>query len=254
AGIHIVPTSPYWRLHTISYRNHRKITVVDGIVGYTGGMNIGQEHIDGGKGFELWRDTQVRIVGDGVSILQAVFMVDWHNAAGENLFDSRYFPLSSTEEVEPDTAKGTGALQILTSGPDSRWAAIRQLYFFMIVTAQKHVYLQSPYFIPDATIAEALRSAALAGVDVKVMISGRPSGNPLPDWAGRTFMAEIIGSGVQVLLYDGGYLHAKTIAIDSRICSVGSANIDIRSFSINYELNAVLYDAALTRRLERDFE
>ena len=145
-------------------------------------------------------------------------------------------------------------VQILTSGPDSQWAAIRQLYAFMIASAQDHVFVQSPYFIPDATLAEALRTAALAGVDVRVMISARPSGNPLPDWAGNTYMADIVASGVRVFRYERGYLHAKTITVDSRVCSIGSANIDIRSFSINYELNAVLYSERLTRQLESDFQ
>ena len=159
AGVNIEPSSPAWQLHTLSYRNHRKITVVDGAIGYTGGMNIGQEHIDGGKGFTLWRDTQVRFVGETAAALQAVFMVDWYNAVGENLFAPAYFP---PEAVEPEI--GDVSVQILTSGPDSRWAAIRQLYSNMIVTAEEHVYLQSPYFILDASIAEALRSAAMSGV------------------------------------------------------------------------------------------
>lgn len=254
AGVGTAPTSPYWRLHTISYRNHRKITVVDGVVGYTGGMNIGQEHVDGGKEFDFWRDTQVRITGEAASTLQAIFMVDWHNAVGENLFDKAYFPVSSTDASALHALPDEGVpVQLLTSGPDSRWAAIRQLYFFMIATAQRHVYLQSPYFIIDASLAEAFRAAALAGVDVKVMLSARPSGDPVPEWAGNTFMAEIVSAGVKIYLYEKGYLHAKTISVDSEICSIGSTNIDIRSFSINYELNAVLYDVELARELERDF-
>lgn len=248
AGIRMVPTSPLSQLHTLAYRNHRKITVVDGSIGYTGGMNIGQEHLDGGDGFTSWRDTQLRIVGDAAVLLEAVFMVDWFNATGEDLF--------STARGGDAAARVTGdvPVQILTSGPDSRWAAIRQLYGSMIVSAQRRVFLQSPFFLPDATVAEALRAAALSGVDVRVMVSARPSGNRLPDWAGNTFIADIVASGVRVFLYRKGYLHAKTISIDSEVCSVGSANLDLRSFSINYELNAVLYDADLARRLESDFE
>jgi cardiolipin synthase len=249
AGIRMAPTSPLYRLHTISYRNHRKITVVDGSIGYTGGMNIGQEHLSGGEGFNFWRDTQLRIVGEAAALLQAVFMVDWYNSVRENLFSATYFPTSATE-----SAGGDVPVQILTSGPDSQWAAIRQLYSFMIVSAKRHVFLQSPFFIPDATIAEALRTAALSGVDVKVMLSARPSGNRLPDWAGNTYIADIVTAGVRVFLYEKGYLHAKTISIDSEICSIGSANIDIRSFSINYEINAVLYSKRLAKELEEDFE
>ena len=248
AGIRMAPTSPLWRLHTISYRNHRKITVVDGRIGYTGGMNIGKEHLDGGKGFDSWRDTQVRIVGEGAAVLQIVFLVDWYNAVRENLFDPAYFPPAATEPSEGDVP-----VQILTSGPDSQWAGIRQLYFFMIVSAQHRVCLQSPYFILDASIAEALKAAALSGVEVKVMLSARPSGDPVPAWAGNTYILDVVRAGVRVFLYEKGYLHAKTISVDGKVCSVGSANIDIRSFSINYELNAVFHDVRLAAELEAAF-
>lgn len=225
AGIRIAPTAPLWRFHTISYRNHRKITVVDGAIGYTGGMNIGREHLSGGKGFRSWRDTQVRIAGEGATALQAVFMVDWYNAVRENLFSSAYFQTFATEPTETDVP-----VQILTSGPDTQWAAIRQLYFFMIMSARRRVRIQSPYFILDASIAEALKSAALAGVDVRVMLSARASGDPVPGWAGNTFIMDVVRAGVRVFLYEKGYLHAKAISVDSDICSIGSTNIDIRRF------------------------
>jgi cardiolipin synthase len=124
----------------------------------------------------------------------------------------------------------------------------------MIVAAQRHVRLQSPFFIPDATVAEALATAAMSGVDVRLMVSARPSGNKLPDWAGNTYLADVADAGVRVFLYEQGYLHAKTISIDTEICSIGSTNIDIRSFSIDYELNAVLYDRRLARELEEAFD
>jgi cardiolipin synthase len=249
AGVRMAPTSPPYQLHTISYRNHRKITVIDGQIGYTGGMNIGREQLDGGEGFDYWRDTQVRLLGESVAILQSIFMVDWYNAARENLFYAKYFPAGAA-----DPAEGDIPVQILTSGPDSQWAGIRQLYASMIASAHKHVYIQSPFFIPDITIAEALRTAALSGIDVKLMLSARPSGNRLPDWAGNTYIADIVESGARVFLYEKGYLHAKTISIDSQVCSIGSANIDIRSFSINYELNAVFYKEQVARDLEEDFQ
>jgi len=251
AGVRVSPTAPLWRLHTISYRNHRKITVIDGVVGYTGGMNIGKEHLSGGEGFDVWRDTQVRIAGEGAAMLQAVFMVDWYNAVKENLFSAAYFPKGATAELEEG---GDTPVQILVSGPDSRWAAIRQLYFAMITTAKRRVFLQSPYFILDASLAEALSAAALAGVDVRVMLTARASGDPVPGWAGNTFIMDVVGAGVRVFMYEKGYLHAKTISVDSEICSIGSANIDIRSFSINYEITAVLYSRAHAAELEADFE
>jgi cardiolipin synthase len=124
----------------------------------------------------------------------------------------------------------------------------------MIATAQRRVFLQSPYFILDASLAEALSAAALAGVDVRVMLTARASGDPIPGWAGNTFIMDVVRAGVRVFMYEKGYLHAKTISVDSEICSIGSANIDIRSFSINYEINAVLYSRAHAAELEADFE
>jgi cardiolipin synthase len=265
AGVHMAPVSALWRLHTLSYRNHRKIAVIDGRIGYVGGMNIGQEHLDGGTGFDRWRDTQVRIEGDGSTVLQVVFMIDWYNATAEDLFAVERFPLlrrqvreaaarsDARADAEPRAARVPA--QILTSGPDSEWRAIRQLYFAMIVSAQRRVTLQSPFFILDATIAEALKSAALSGVRVQVMVSARGDGpNQAPYWAANTYMAEVAAAGVEVYLYEAGYLHAKTISIDGEVCSIGSANLDIRSFSINYEINAVLYDDALACELEAAFE
>jgi cardiolipin synthase len=178
-----------------------------------------------------------------------VFAVDWYNGVREDLFSAAYFPADAT-----DPAGGDVPVQILTSGPDSQWAAIRQLYALMIVSAQRHVYMQSPYFVLDVTVAEALRSAALSGIDVKVMLSARASGDKVPGWAGNTFIADTVTAGVRVFLYEKGYLHAKTISIDSDVCSIGSANIDIRSFSINYELNAVLYGERIAKELEEDFK
>jgi cardiolipin synthase A/B len=260
-GVHVAPASALWRLHTLSYRNHRKIAVVDGRVGYTGGMNIGQEHLDGGPHAASWRDTQLRIEGEGAAVLQAVFLVDWHNATGQDLFAKDHFPLlgggsgPTATPIGDEASDAVVPVQILTSGPDSQWRAIRQLYFAMIVSAQARVRLQSPYFILDATIAEALTSAALSGVDVDVMVSaGNDGPNQAPIWAANTYMAEVAAAGARVHLYELGYLHAKTLCVDGEVCSVGSANLDIRSFSINYELNAVIYDAELARELEAAFE
>ena len=259
-GVHWAPVSALYWLHTISYRNHRKIAVIDGRVGYTGGMNIAQEHIDGGPGFDRWRDTQVRLEGEAAAVLQVVFLVDWYNATGEDLFAADRFPslangLPSTPTRKSEASDGYVPVQILTSGPDSEWRAIRQLYFAMIMSAQERVRLQSPFFILDATIAEALRAAALAGITVEVMVSDRGEGlNQTPYWAANTYLAEVAAAGARVHLYGKGYLHAKTLSIDGEVCSIGSANLDIRSFSINYEINAVIYDARLSQELEAAFE
>lgn len=248
AGIRMVPFSQLWRLHTISYRNHRKIAVIDGAIGHTGGLNIGHEHVAPPKGFRIWRDTNIRVEGSAAALLQAVFAVDWHNATGEDLFQPENFP-PAPERLNDAYLP----VQITLSGPDSEWEAIRQLYFAMITSARERVYMQSPFFILDTSISEALKAAALSGVDVRVMISERGTNQYVPYWAANTYMEEIAASGATVLLYQPGYLHAKTVITDGVVCSVGSANIDIRSFSINYELNAVIYDAELSGQLEQAF-
>jgi cardiolipin synthase A/B len=245
-GVKMHPFSSVYQLHTLSYRSHRKLAILDGRVGYSGGLNMTDKHLTGPKGFSGWRDTHSRVTGEAVTILQSVFATMWTNATGENLFDERYFP-----EVEADAAGVP--IQVVSAGPDSRWETIRQAYLAMIALARHHVYLQSPFLILDTSVAEAMTTAALAGVDVRVMIA--PGGGEMsPAYrAGMTYAADMARAGVQVLLYKGAYFHSKTICVDSRICSIGSANIDIRSFSINYETNLVVYDEAVTRELEADF-
>lgn len=247
-GIDARPYSPLWRVHTISYRNHRKIVVVDGRVGYTGGLNIGDQHLEPGPRFSHWRDTHLRLEGASVLALQGVFAIDWSNATREQLLGPEYFP------PLPDPSAETVPVQLCLSGPDSEWQAVRQQYFAMIMGARRRVRVQTPFFLLDESVMEALRAAALAGVDVSVMISAGGPGQYVPYWAANTFKAEAAAAGVEVLLYEGGYLHAKTVTIDGEIASVGSGNWDIRSFSINYELNALVYDTRLARALEAAYD
>jgi cardiolipin synthase len=247
AGIRMYPFAPLYKLHTLSYRNHRKIAVIDGHVGYSGGLNLTETHLTGPKGFTGWRDTHTRVSGDAVPILQSVFATMWHNTTGENLFDEQCFP-------EIHEAQDGAPIQVVSAGPDSRWEAIRQSYLAMIALAHDHVYLQSPFLILDTSVAEALKTAALAGVDVRVMIAPMGAEFSPAYRAGRTYAAEMARAGVKVFLYQGGYFHAKTVSVDSILCSIGSANMDIRSFSINYETNLVIYDETVTRELEDDFE
>ncbi|MBP1804443.1 cardiolipin synthase [Rubellimicrobium aerolatum] len=247
-GIEMWPSSPLWRVHTISYRNHRKIAVIDGRIGYTGGLNIGEEHLKPGKGFTVWRDTHLRMTGLSVRALQRVFAVDWANATGQDLFAPEHFP-------PLDDADGDGQpVQLVTSGPDSDWRAIRTQYFGMISNARERVRVQTPYFILDASLAEALKCAALSGIDVSVMVTAGGPDQRLVYWAARTYLAEIATAGVEVLMFEGGFLHAKTVVADGWVASVGSGNWDIRSFSINYELNALVYDAAVAADLEAAYD
>ncbi len=246
-GVEVYPFSPKYKLHTLGYRNHRKIAVIDGRIGYTGGMNIGQEHLDGGKYFDCWRDTHLRVEGEAALVLQAVFATSWYTATAQKLLDPAYFPLETdVDHFLP--------VQVVASGPDTEWRAIRHLYFLMITSAAERIYIQSPFFIPDDSISEALKSAALAGVEVKVMCAPRGSTYNVPYWAANTYFKEMARAGVRVFLYQRGYFHPKTIVIDGRICSIGSANMDIRSFSINYETNAVIYDEKIAGQIEQAFQ
>lgn len=245
-GIDIFPFSPLYRLHTLSYRNHRKVAVIDGHIGYSGGLNMTQTHLTGPKGFTGWRDTHARVCGGAVPILQSVFATMWHNTTGENLFDARYFPEMSADH-------GSVPVQVVSAGPDSQWQVIRHSYLAMIALAHRHIYLQSPLLLLDTSVAEALKTAALAGLDVRIMIAPRGAELSPAYRAGMTYAADMARAGVQVLLYQDAYFHAKTICVDSRVCSIGSANMDIRSFSIAYETNLIIYDQAVSRELEADF-
>ena len=233
-------------LHTINYRNHRKIVVIDGHIGYTGGMNMGQEYIDGDFGYNCWRDTHLRIIGDGVRSLQSIFVLEWENTTHEKVFGIKYFPILKKKV-------GITKMQIAFSGPDSQWDSVKQMYFELICSAKKNIYIQTPYFVPDESLMDALKAAALSGIEVRIMLTGIPD-KKLPYWTAFTYFEELLEAGVRIFHYNKCFLHSKTIAVDSETCSVGTANFDIRSFEINYELMVVFYDRILTVKLENDFE
>lgn len=230
-----------FKLHTINYRNHRKIAVIDGKIGYTGGLNMGEEHLKGAGSYHAWRDTHLRITGQAVSVLQGVFAKGWYNTTKEILNDPALY--EAAKETE-----GFLPLQIVGSGPDSQWYAIQQQYFYMILAAEKSVYIQSPFFIPDPSIEEALKAAALSGVDVRLMCAPRDTENLISNWAANTYFCDMVKAGVKVYLYEPAYLHAKTMIIDGNLCSIGTANMDLRSLQINYEINTVIYDPEISKQ------
>lgn len=247
AGVDIHPYLEYRsldRLHTANYRSHRKIAIIDGEIGYVGGLNLDIEQIEP-PGFDAWRDTHLRIVGEGAHALQASFVVSWFNTTGEKITGEKYYPAVETENFLP--------VQIVQSGPDSQWKAIRQLYFLMIMSAEEKIYLQSPFFIPDESILEAIRAAALAGVDVRIICTPRGSTYQIPYRAAHTYFEDVVRAGARVYLYEGGYFHPKTMNIDNKVITVGTANMDIRSFSINYETQAIIYDVEKAKELEAQF-
>jgi cardiolipin synthase len=229
-----------------NFRNHRKIAVIDGKIGYVGGFNIGDDYLGKDKVWGYWRDTAVRIEGQAALTCEVRFFLDWNYAAKEDPmeYDHRYFP---------DTPLTPGVpIQIVSGGPDTEFNPVKEAYIKMINTATESVYLQTPYFIPDESVLDALRIAALSGIDVRIMMPDRPD-HPFVYWAGMSYIKQILDSGVRAYTYDNGFLHAKTIVIDEVAASVGSANWDVRSFRLNFETNAIMYDASVARELKEKF-
>ncbi|MER2028749.1 MAG: cardiolipin synthase [Solibacillus sp.] len=231
----------------LNFRNHRKISIIDGRIGYIGGFNVGDEYLSLSDRFGYWRDTHLRIEGSAVHPLQTRFILDWNQASAKNdiCYAERYFPIIPQ--------KGTAALQIISSGPDTEWEVIKNNYLHLIANAKKYVYIQSPYFIPDESFFDAIRIAALSGIDVRIMIPNKPD-HMFVYWATYSYVGPLVEAGAKVYHYEKGFIHAKMIVVDDEIASVGTANIDVRSFSLNFEVNALLYDRLLAHRLAEIFE
>lgn len=227
----------------INWRNHRKLCVIDGSIGYVGGMNVADRYIDGGR-FDRWRDTHLRIQGPGVAALQYSFAVDW-SFMGNKLLD---LPTNFSHYNEADSA----GVQLLTSGPTSEWSNIAMLMLKAISNAKRRVFIQTPYFLPTESLLRALQAAALSRVDVRVMIPRR-SDSAMLTYASRSYIMECLRAGIKVYLYNGGMLHSKTMVIDDKFSSIGSANIDFRSFEHNFESTMFIYSDCVNRELARQF-
>lgn len=245
SGIEIYPFLKIATIHAWNYRNHRKIAVIDGKVGYIGGMNMGKEYVDGGDAFARWRDTHLRVEGDAVNLLQRSFAISWHVTTGQSLGKKYFTPMDLTK-TNPTP------IQVILSGPDADSEAIKQMYFGLITSATKKIYIQTPYFIPDPAMLEAVSFAANAGIDVKIMFTGVPD-KKLAWWAAHPYLKAITESGAKVYMYNRGFLHSKVLIADGSISTVGTANFDIRSFRIDYEINAVIYDVQKSQQLEDFF-
>lgn len=248
-GIHVAVFFPavFGRLQLrINYRNHRKIAIIDGRIGYVGGFNIGKEYIGLDPKFGHWRDTHMRIRGSAIIALLVRYIQDWDYAAKENLFvHPEYF-------VYPDEKCGNTKMQIISSGPDSATQDIRDNYLRLIHKAKRRIYIQTPYFIPDESIQTALLIAIYSGVEVNVMIPCKPD-HPFVYWATMSYVGELIMAGANCYTYDNGFLHAKGISIDGEACCYGTANMDIRSFALNFEVNAMIYDEKVAQEMEHIF-
>lgn len=246
-----LPVNPLSRQLSLNNRNHRKIIVVDGNIGFTGSMNVGDVY----AGLEEpWYDLHARIQGLVVHSLQEVFCQDWYHATAEDLICDAYFPpitsIASTPLIQGNPQIWA---QLLASGPaDERWRSIHTLLFGAINLAQQRVWIETPYFVPDPSILMALETAALRGVDVRLLLPEK-SDHPLVLYAGRSFLDELLAAGVRVFELQGAMPHAKTATIDSIFSTLGSANMDQRSFRLNFEANLFFYGAEVATQLEQDF-
>ncbi len=232
----------------MNYRNHRKIVVIDNKVAYVGGFNIGKEYIGLDPKFGYWRDTHLRIEGTALLQLEIRFLLDWNYAAKENLFmNPKYL------EIESKSYKAGCEMQIISSGPDSRMKIIRDNYVRLIGKARKSIYIQSPYFIPDDAMLNALVIAIYSGIDVNIMIPCKPD-HPFVYWATYSYIGDLVMAGAKCYTYDNGFLHAKGLIVDDKVFCYGTANMDIRSFGLNFEVNAVVYNERKATEMRKIFE
>ncbi len=250
AGVQVAEFFPVWFKKgqlRLNFRSHRKIVVIDGKVGFVGGFNIGKEYIGLDEKFGYWRDTHLKIEGDAVASLNMRFLLDWRYVTGENVLTQRDWNQQAEYGVS-----GTEAMQIISSGPNSRRQVIRDNYLQLIQMAKEHIYIQTPYFVPDEEVLQALKQAVASGVDVRIMIPCKPD-HPLVYWATYFYIGQMIQAGAKCYLYENGFLHAKCVCVDHELTCTGTANMDIRSFRLNFEVNAMIYSEEITRTLEEAF-
>lgn len=231
----------------INNRNHRKLCIIDGTIAYIGGFNVGDEYLGLDQKFGYWRDTHFRIEGDSVNHIQGRFILDWHQARKEQKEDYHEFEYRSEKHY------GNSMIQIVSSGPNSETEHLKNMYIKMILSAKKNVYIQTPYFIPDASFMDACKIALISGIDLQIMIPNKPD-HPFVYWATWAHVGTLLDYGAKVLLYEKGFLHAKTIVVDEEVASVGTMNIDSRSFRLNFEINAIVYDQQIAKQLHDLFD
>lgn len=234
----------------VNYRNHRKLCIIDGEVGFIGGMNIATRYVKG-KTNTPWRDTHMRIIGSAVYGIQTAFLVDWYFVDRSLVSGPTYYPDNIS------TVTNNCLAQIVTSNPTSQWPEIMHGYVRILMEAKKYVYIETPYFLPTDPVLFAIRTSVLAGVDVRLVVPEH-SDTRMVEWAGRSFIREALDAGVKVYLYKEGFNHSKLLVCDDTLCSCGSTNVDFRSFENNFEANVFVYDSNIVARMkaiiERDME
>ncbi|MGG3805939.1 cardiolipin synthase [Metabacillus fastidiosus] len=231
----------------INNRNHRKLCIIDGEIAYIGGFNVGDEYLGVNKKFGYWRDTHLRIKGDAVNHIQGRFILDWNQAGKHQKETHGEFSFHIEKNY------GTSPVQVISSGPNSHTEHLKNMYIKLILSAKQSVCIQTPYFIPDTSFMDACKIALLSGVDLRIMIPCKPD-HPFVYWATWASVGELLEYGAKILLYENGFLHAKTIVVDQEVASVGTMNIDSRSFRLNFEVNAIIYDEKVAKQLHDMFQ
>ncbi len=250
------------RRDRIDFRNHRKIVVVDGHIGFTGGINVGREYLGLDPDIGRWRDTHIRIEGPAVLSLQQAFAEDWMVASNIALEDAAYYPRFKTSTNDgactsgydsPTRKDATHIVQVVDSGPDRTWSPMVHLFDQAIAVAQDRVWITNPYFVPDPTVEMALITAALRGVDVRLLLPERAD-HIVVTWASRSYYQQLLDAGVLIFEYARGFVHAKTMVVDDWVATIGSANMDMRSFHLNFELNAFVFGEAFVSAVAHQFK
>ena len=238
----------------VNYRNHRKIFVIDGEVGYVGGYNIATRYVKGRDGMS-WRDTMVRLTGNGVYGIQCTFLIDWYFVDRTMISSRDYYPPLSSAPVKGCISQVVNSCisQVVNSSPSSPYPSIMHGYVRALIEAQRYVYIQTPYFMPTESVLVAMKTAAIGGVDVRLMVPRKGDAHVVA-WASRTYLREIMEAGVKVYMYSGGFLHSKILVADDSMATCGSTNVDFRSFENNFESNVFFYDADTAVRFRKMFE
>tara|TARA_R110000868_G_scaffold136879_1_gene350064 strand:- start:39584 stop:40996 length:1413 start_codon:yes stop_codon:yes gene_type:complete len=249
-GVEVYPFLPFKFgrfFSSLNYRNHRKIIVVDGEVAFTGGINVSDKYLKGDVELGNWHDMHLRLEGTAASHLDFVFAMDWY------LVCQKTISLLPLERDKDKVEKNVGKLvQIVAGGPDDDFPSLEQAYFTIINKAKNYLYITNPYVIPGQAIMQALQTAALGGVDVRLMVSENAD-NKIVSWSVRSYFELMLKSGIKIYLFPDGFLHSKIIVSDDAITTIGTANLDDRSFEQNYEVNAIVYDGPFAKLLQDDF-
>lgn len=251
AGIKARPFSPLkygFFNQKFNFRNHRKIVIIDGDIGFVGGLNVGIEYLGEDENFGFWRDTHMMVTGEAVYTLHNVFLLDWEYVSGEKVMENHRAVKKAYTDDELD-----GAIQVVASGPDTQQGIMSDFYYTMMSCATKSIWIATPYFVPDEAIRTALRVAAVKGIEVRIMVP-EINDSYLTQYASRSYFSELLRNGAEIYSYKKGFLHQKVIIVDGNFASIGTANMDMRSFHLNFEVNVFLFGTSSIRDLVAHYE